>query len=80
LDQGSLLPIEYWHRPVVPLKTKLNSGIVIGVTNYQGRERQYVAHLAEAIGMLSQEIFAKKDKNGAKRSTHLVIIELISIS
>ena len=28
--------------------------------------------LAQALGMLSQEVFAKRDKNGAKKNTHLV--------
>ena len=44
----------------------------IGITNYTGFERQYIHALAEALGMTSQEMFAKRDKKGAKRSTHLI--------
>ena len=46
--------------------------LFLGITNYAGFERQYIHVLAEALGMLSQEMFAKRDKKGAKRSTHLV--------
>ena len=28
--------------------------------------------LAQALGMVSQEVFAKREKNGAKKNTHLV--------
>ena len=30
---------------------------------------------AESLGMMAQEVFAKKDKKGAKKSTHLVCSE-----
>ena len=74
LDQGCRLGIEYYHRPInnSSVNPSIGSGIVIGITNYQGRERVFIITLAEAMGMVSQEIFAKKDKNGARKSTHLV--------
>ena len=74
LDQGrELRPPEGWHRPLkIDRGVQPCSGVVIGVTNYVGRVRQYITLLADALGMVAQEIFSKKDKGGAKRSTHLV--------
>ena len=46
--------------------------VVIGITNYTGSERNYIHALAESLGMVSQETFAKREKKGAKQSTHLV--------
>ena len=46
--------------------------MVIGITNYTGSERNYIHALAESMGMVSQETFAKREKKGAKQSTHLV--------
>ncbi len=73
LDQGSLLEVEYYHRPItVDRELRPCNGVVIGITNYQGRERQFISKVAEALGMVAQEIFAKREKRGAKQSTHLV--------
>ncbi len=73
LDAGSLLPVEYYHRQIkVDREARPCHGAVIGITNYVGKERQFVTALAEALGALAQEIFAKRDKRGAKQSTHLV--------
>lgn len=74
LDAGQLLPIEYWHRPIQALPTDQRpcEGVVMGVTIYAGRERIFITKLAEQLGMVAQEIFAKRDKDGAKKSTHLI--------
>ena len=73
LDKGELCPIEYYHRPLDALSDDgCCDGIVIGISNYSGRERQYLTAAAESLGMIAQEVFAKKDKNSAKKSTHLV--------
>ena len=73
LDQGREIKPEGWHRPVdVDRSARPCEGVVIGVTNYVGREREYITFLANALGMVAQEIFSKKDKDGCKRSTHLV--------
>ena len=45
---------------------------MIGITNYTGKERNFICQLAESMGMVAQEIFAKKAKKGALQSTHLV--------
>ena len=103
LDSGSLVPVQYFHRPIKDSNCSAGAGVVIGITNYQvlkateslirnnkptywicfnwilrcfqGYERQYIVSVAESLGMISQEIFAKRDKNEAKKSTHLVTIE-----
>ena len=76
LDQGKEIRPEGWHRPVsVDRGARPCEGAVIGITNYVGRERDYIAHLAGALGMVAQEIFSKKDKDKARRSTHLVCKE-----
>lgn len=79
LDSGELIVRPaYFHRPVFDgevdtLRNMEEFGeVVIGITNYAGRERTYISMLAEALGMVAQETFAKRDKKGAKRSTHLV--------
>ena len=66
--------MEYFHKPIniPPPGLNLCQGVVIGITNYAGREREFVIKLAEQIGMLAQEIFAKRDKANAVKSTHLV--------
>merc|ERR1712008_264453 len=68
-----LVPILYYHQPItIDLSLKPCEGAVIGISNYSGRERTYISTLAQALGMVSQEVFAKREKNGAKKNTHLV--------
>ncbi len=73
VDNNRLLPFSYFHRPIaIDMKAKPCQGVVIGITGYSGKERTYITSLATCLGMLAQEIFAKRDKKGAKKSTHLV--------
>ena len=74
LDEGKLVPIETpIHRPLkLDLSLKPCAGVVIGITNYMGKERSFISTLAECLGMISQEIFAKRDKGAARQSTHLI--------
>ena len=74
LDKGELCPIDYYHRPIEHLEgdDQCCQGVVICISTYSGRERQFLQLAAESMGMISQEVFAKKDKKEAKRSTHLV--------
>ena len=74
LDQGELLEIQApIHRPInLDPELKPCAGVVIGITNYVGKERIFVTNLAEILGMTAQEIFAKRDKGLAKQSTHLI--------
>merc|ERR1712029_469819 len=72
-DEGKLVPVLYYHQPItIDLSLRPNEGAVIGISNYSGRERTYISTLAQALGMLSQEVFAKREKNGAKKNTHLI--------
>lgn len=73
LEQGMQLEVKYYHSSInVSDLNQPCKGIVIGITGYCGKEREFIHMLAEALGMTSQEIFAKRDKKGAKRSTHLI--------
>ena len=46
LDQGKEIRPEGWHRPVdVDRGARPCEGVVIGVTNYVGREREYITYL-----------------------------------
>ena len=72
LDKGELLDIEYHHRPIEKVEGHPCEGVVIGISNYAGRERAFIVTVAECLGMTAQEVFAKRDKKGVKRSTHLV--------
>jgi len=77
LDKGELCPIDYYHRPIEHLDgdDQCCQGVVISISTYSGRERQFLQLAAESMGMISQEVFAKKDTKEAKRSTHLVCSE-----
>ena len=73
LEQGLQLDVQYYHSSInVSDQNKPCRGVVIGITGYCGKEREFIHTLAEALGMISQEIFAKRDKKGALRSTHLI--------
>ena len=73
LEQGEELEIEYYHKPINFGKGhKPCGGIVIGITGYTGRERVFIVAVAEALGMVAQEVFAKREKGRALRSTHLI--------
>ena len=74
LDRGELCPIDYYHRPIEHLDgdDQCCQGVVISISTYSGRERQFLQLVAESMGMISQEVFAEKDTKEAKRSTHLI--------
>ena len=73
LEQGYELEIQYYHHPIYKVnESKSCEGIVIGITGYISKEREFISTVAESLGMIAQEIFAKRDKRGALRSTHLV--------
>ena len=63
----------YYHYPIT-LDPALApcQGAVVSVTNYTGRERVYITELATALGMVAQDVFAKRDKKGAQKNTHLI--------
>ena len=73
LEQGYELEIKYYHHPIYAVnENKSCKGIVIGITGYISKEREFISTVAEALGMIAQEIFAKREKRGALRSTHLI--------
>ena len=73
VEKGELVEFEYYHFPInFDTEAKPCNGAVIGITGYAGRERSFIISIAQALGMVAQEIFAKRDKKGALRSTHLI--------
>ena len=64
LDRAELCDIEYFHRPLdgaVELREeKPCEGVVIGVSNYSGKERLFLTLVAETLGMIAQDVFAKR--------------------
>ncbi|XP_065335100.1 DNA topoisomerase 2-binding protein 1-A [Cloeon dipterum] len=73
-EQGEVLPINYYHRPILFRPRKPLDGTVITISTYTGRERSYLSTLATEMGAKYQEIFAKKatPARGALASTHLI--------
>lgn len=50
-DSGNFVEFKHFHRPItIDPKLRPCEGVVIGITNYVGRERQYITSLAEALG------------------------------
>lgn len=73
IEEGTILPISYFHQPVVmDLNKKPLNGCVLGLSGYSGKERQFICELAGALGAVCQDVFAKKSKSNAKASSHLI--------
>ena len=74
LEQGKIAPLQYFHQPIIPPEPDIKpcQDLVIGISNYKGFERQYIRALAQALGMTAQELFARKNKKGALKNTHLI--------
>ncbi|XP_069689282.1 DNA topoisomerase 2-binding protein 1-A isoform X2 [Periplaneta americana] len=76
--QDDLVPVSYYHRPIViDLDKKPLSGCVMGITSYTGKEREFIFTVAELMGAITQEMFARKDneKKNVLASTHLICSE-----
>merc|ERR1719234_2378383 len=72
---GQLLPVEFHHRPVKQIAGRPLEGVVACLSGYGGHERSFLAHLVGALGGLNQEVFAKRDKDKVRGSTHLICPE-----
>ena len=73
VEQGRILDVEYFHKAInYNNGNKPCDGIVIGITGYSGKERSFITMIAEELGMTAQDVFAKREKRGALRSTHLI--------
>ncbi|PNF40863.1 hypothetical protein B7P43_G15936 [Cryptotermes secundus] len=76
--QDELLPVLYYHHPIsIDLNKKPLSGCVIGISSYTGKERDFIFAIAQLLGAITQETFARKnnEKKNALASTHLVCCE-----
>jgi hypothetical protein len=50
-DSCKVVEFKYFHRPItIDLKLRPCEGVVIGIINYVGQQRQYITSLAEALG------------------------------
>lgn len=71
--EGCLLSPRYYHQPVscvqnaAPLKD-----CVVCVSNYVQGEREFMEMMIEILGGVAQSLLARKPKQGALKSTHLV--------
>lgn len=63
MKQNSLLPLEYYHRPV-PHNARLEPlrGMTIVVSIYAGLERDFINALAELLGAALNKAFVKKER------------------
>ncbi|KDR12289.1 DNA topoisomerase 2-binding protein 1-B isoform X2 [Zootermopsis nevadensis] len=76
--QDELMPVLYYHRPVsVDVNKQPLAGCVIGISSYTGKERDFIFALAQLLGAVTQETFARKsnEKKNALASTHLICCE-----
>ncbi|XP_024083337.1 DNA topoisomerase 2-binding protein 1-like isoform X2 [Cimex lectularius] len=74
-EQEAILDVDYFHKPViVTLGQKPLSGSVICISGIMGKERNFIAHLATALGAKVQDSFSRKNHpdKGIERATHLV--------
>ncbi|XP_018018319.1 DNA topoisomerase 2-binding protein 1-A isoform X2 [Hyalella azteca] len=76
--EGQVVELQYQHLPLV-LPPEVEAArplddVVLTVSVYTGRERQFISHLAQRLGAHVQEMFSRKDNNakGVKRCTHLI--------
>ncbi|RZF42232.1 hypothetical protein LSTR_LSTR004381 [Laodelphax striatellus] len=75
IQEEKLVPVMYYHEPLsildgcAPL-----AGCVITISTYANKERAFLEQLVEALGAISQEMFARKDNvaKGVKTCTHLI--------
>ncbi|XP_039285519.1 DNA topoisomerase 2-binding protein 1-B [Nilaparvata lugens] len=75
VQENKLLPVVYYHEPISILNSCAPlTGCVITISTYTNKERIFLDALVEALGAISQEVFARKDNvaKGVKACTHLV--------
>lgn len=69
LDAGQVLPILYYHQPfsMVPDKRPLTD-CCVSLSNYFGKEKEYLIQLLVELGATYQDVFARvaKEEKGNK--------------
>ncbi|KAK6627643.1 hypothetical protein RUM44_010122 [Polyplax serrata] len=74
--EGCVLSPRYYHQPVDCIKNaEPLKNCVISVSNYIQGEREFMEMMIEALGGVAQSLLARKPKQGALKSTHLVCAE-----
>ncbi|XP_043474546.1 DNA topoisomerase 2-binding protein 1-A isoform X2 [Leptopilina heterotoma] len=75
VDKDELVPLQYYHRPIAVVEgVKPLNNCVIAISTYSGQERQYLQQLAECLGALHQDTFARRTNmaKGTLANTHLI--------
>ncbi|XP_051154922.1 DNA topoisomerase 2-binding protein 1 isoform X2 [Leptopilina boulardi] len=75
VDRDELVPLLYYHRPIVIKEdVKPLQDCVIAISTYSGQERQFLQQLAESLGALHQDTFARRTNLVKKTlaNTHLI--------
>ena len=74
--EGCVLTPRYYHQPIACVRnvTPLKN-CIISVSNYVQGEREFMELMIEALGGIAQSLLARKPKQGALKSTHLVCAE-----
>lgn len=75
VDKDELVPLQYYHRPIAVIEdAKPLHDCVIAISTYSGQERQYLQQLAECLGALHQDTFARRTNLVKKTlaNTHLI--------
>ncbi|CAG9108313.1 unnamed protein product [Plutella xylostella] len=70
LSQQELVPIQYYHRPVVAARAL--GGVVASLSTYSGVERAFLDELARLLGATTQLRFCRRTTANALASTHLI--------
>ncbi|KAG7304558.1 hypothetical protein JYU34_011508 [Plutella xylostella] len=70
LSQQELVPIQYYHRPVVAAPSL--GGVVASLSTYSGVERAFLDELARLLGATTQLRFCRRTTANALASTHLI--------
>nr|CAD7437710.1 unnamed protein product [Timema bartmani] len=77
-EEETKVPIKYFHRPIeINLDSLPLKDCVITLSSYSGREREFLMEVAEALGAVNQQVFARTNQPAKDifAATHLVCPE-----
>lgn len=74
-ESGQTVPVQYYHQSISVDKSKMPlTGCCLGFSSYTGKEKIFLARLAQNLGAVYQDVLARKsnEANGVIMSTHLI--------
>nr|CAD7568710.1 unnamed protein product [Timema californicum] len=77
-EEETKVPIKYFHRPIeINLDSLPLKDCVITLSSYSGREKEFLMEVAEALGAMNQQVFARTNQPAKDifAATHLVCPE-----